>query len=111
MYLMDIVHAVWRLSRISCHGSLTNALWRVSLNLELKCSFSDREDIPINVLKALVQPLYVQSPCNILNENYTEIFYMIDGEDIPSIQCKMRPFVLSCCCVYAVTTGPLRSNE
>jgi hypothetical protein len=31
----------------------------------------------------------VHSPCNCLNEDYTEIFYMIDKEDILSIQCKM----------------------
>jgi hypothetical protein len=31
----------------------------------------------------------VQSPCNPLNEDYTEIFYMIDEGDIPSSQCKM----------------------
>jgi hypothetical protein len=32
---------------------------------------------------------YVQSPCNSFIEEYTEIFYMIDEGDIPSIQCKM----------------------
>jgi hypothetical protein len=32
---------------------------------------------------------YVQSPCNPLIEDYTEIFYMTDAGDIPSIQCKM----------------------
>jgi hypothetical protein len=32
---------------------------------------------------------YVQSPRNFLIEDYTEIFYMIDKEDILSIQCKM----------------------
>jgi hypothetical protein len=31
----------------------------------------------------------MQSPCNPLIEDYTEIFYMIDEEDIPSIRCKM----------------------
>jgi hypothetical protein len=31
----------------------------------------------------------VQSPCNPLIEDYTEIFHMIDKEDIPSFQCKM----------------------
>jgi hypothetical protein len=31
----------------------------------------------------------VQSPCNPLIEDYTEIFYMIDEGDIPSIQYKM----------------------
>jgi hypothetical protein len=31
----------------------------------------------------------VQSPCNPLIEDYTEIFYMIEKGDIPSIQCKM----------------------
>jgi hypothetical protein len=29
---------------------------------------------------------YVQSPCNPLIEDYTEIFYMIDEWDIPPIQ-------------------------
>jgi hypothetical protein len=33
--------------------------------------------------------LYVQSPCDPLIEDYTEIFYIIDKGDIPSIQCKM----------------------
>jgi hypothetical protein len=32
----------------------------------------------------------VQSPCNALIEYYTQIFYMIDEGDIPSIQYKMR---------------------
>jgi hypothetical protein len=32
---------------------------------------------------------YVQSACNPLIEDYTEIFYMIVKGDIPSIQCKM----------------------
>jgi hypothetical protein len=31
----------------------------------------------------------VQSPCNPLIEDYTEIFYMIDKGDIPCIPCKM----------------------
>jgi hypothetical protein len=31
----------------------------------------------------------MQSPCNPLTENYAEIFYMIDEQDSPSIQCKM----------------------
>jgi hypothetical protein len=31
----------------------------------------------------------VQSPWNPLTEDYTEIYYMIDEGDIPSIQCKM----------------------
>jgi hypothetical protein len=31
----------------------------------------------------------VQYPCNPLIEDYTEIFYVIDEGDIPSIQCKM----------------------
>jgi hypothetical protein len=31
----------------------------------------------------------MQSPCNPLIEDYTEIFYVIDEGDIPSIQCKM----------------------
>jgi hypothetical protein len=31
----------------------------------------------------------VQSPCNPLIEDYTEILYMIDKGDIPPIQCKM----------------------
>jgi hypothetical protein len=34
---------------------------------------------------------YVQPPCNPLIEDYTQIFYMIDKGDIPSIQCKMNP--------------------
>jgi hypothetical protein len=33
----------------------------------------------------------VQSPCNPLIEDYTEIFYMTDEGVIPSIQCKMGP--------------------
>jgi hypothetical protein len=33
----------------------------------------------------------VQSPCNPLVEDYTQIFYMISKGDIPSIQCKMSP--------------------
>jgi hypothetical protein len=33
---------------------------------------------------------YVYSPCDPLIEDYTEIFYMIDEGDIPSIQGKMR---------------------
>jgi hypothetical protein len=32
---------------------------------------------------------YVQSPCNPLIEDYTEIFYTTDEGDAPSIQCKM----------------------
>jgi hypothetical protein len=32
---------------------------------------------------------YVQPPYNPLIEDYTQIFYVIDIEDIPSIQCKM----------------------
>jgi hypothetical protein len=32
---------------------------------------------------------YMQSPYNPLIQDYTEIFYMTDKEDIPSIQCKM----------------------
>jgi hypothetical protein len=32
---------------------------------------------------------YVQSPCNLLTEDYTQIFYMIDEGDIPSMQGKM----------------------
>jgi hypothetical protein len=32
---------------------------------------------------------YVLSPCNPLIEDYTEIFYMTDEGDVPSIQCKM----------------------
>jgi hypothetical protein len=32
---------------------------------------------------------YVQSPCNHLIEDYTEIFYMIDKGYIQSNQCKM----------------------
>jgi hypothetical protein len=31
----------------------------------------------------------MQSPCYPLIEDYTEIFYMIDKVDIPSIQCKI----------------------
>jgi hypothetical protein len=31
----------------------------------------------------------VLPPCNPLIEDYTEIFYMIDEGDIPSIHCKM----------------------
>jgi hypothetical protein len=31
----------------------------------------------------------VQSPYNPLIEVYTEIFYMIDEGDVPSVQCKM----------------------
>jgi hypothetical protein len=31
----------------------------------------------------------VQSPCNPLIEDYTEIFYMIDEWYIPTIHCKM----------------------
>jgi hypothetical protein len=31
----------------------------------------------------------MQSPCNPLIDDYTEIFYMIDEGDIPSIPCKM----------------------
>jgi hypothetical protein len=34
---------------------------------------------------------YVQSPYNLLIEDYTEIFYIIDEVDIPDIQCKMNP--------------------
>jgi hypothetical protein len=33
---------------------------------------------------------YVQSTCSPLNEDYTQIFYMIDKGDVPSIQCKMN---------------------
>jgi hypothetical protein len=32
---------------------------------------------------------YAWSPCTRLTENYTELFYMIDEGDIPSVQCKM----------------------
>jgi hypothetical protein len=32
---------------------------------------------------------YVQSSCNPLIQDNTEVFYMIDQADIPSIQCKM----------------------
>jgi hypothetical protein len=31
----------------------------------------------------------VQSPCNPLIKDYTEIFYIVDEGDIPSIWCKM----------------------
>jgi hypothetical protein len=31
---------------------------------------------------------YVQSPCNLLIEDSTQIFYMIDEGGIPSIQCE-----------------------
>jgi hypothetical protein len=33
---------------------------------------------------------YVQSPCKAPIEDYTEIFYMIDEGNVPSVQCKMR---------------------
>jgi hypothetical protein len=36
-------------------------------------------------------PFYVQSLCNPHIEDYTQIFYIIDKGDIPSIQCKMSP--------------------
>jgi hypothetical protein len=32
----------------------------------------------------------VQSPCNPLIEDYTEIFYMIAEGDIPSMQCNLN---------------------
>jgi hypothetical protein len=32
----------------------------------------------------------VQSPCNPLIKDYTEIFYIIDKRDMPSIRCKMN---------------------
>jgi hypothetical protein len=32
---------------------------------------------------------YVQSPGNPFMEDYTEIFYMIDEGDVPSVQCEM----------------------
>jgi hypothetical protein len=32
---------------------------------------------------------YVKSPCNPLIEDYTQIFHMIDEEDIPAVQYKM----------------------
>jgi hypothetical protein len=35
-------------------------------------------------------PFYVQSPCNPLIKDYTEILYTIYKWDVPSIQCKKR---------------------
>jgi hypothetical protein len=32
---------------------------------------------------------YMQSPCNLLIEDYTEVFYMNDEGDVSSIQCEM----------------------
>jgi hypothetical protein len=32
---------------------------------------------------------YVQPPCNLLKTDYTEIFFMTDKGDIPSIECKI----------------------
>jgi hypothetical protein len=52
--------------------------------LALKRSLLNREQILINVLKALAS---IISMCTL--EYYTEIFYMIDEGDIPSIQYKM----------------------
>jgi hypothetical protein len=34
-------------------------------------------------------PFHVQSPCNPLIEDYTEIFHSTEQADIPSMQCKM----------------------
>jgi hypothetical protein len=33
---------------------------------------------------------YVQSPCDSLMEDYTEIFYAIYKWNVPSFQCKLR---------------------
>jgi Flp pilus assembly pilin Flp len=40
-------------------------------------SLLNREYTLINVLKALALIIYVQSPCNFLTEDYTEIFNTI----------------------------------
>jgi hypothetical protein len=32
----------------------------------------------------------MQSACNPLVENYTEVFYMIHTDDVPSIQCELN---------------------
>jgi hypothetical protein len=32
----------------------------------------------------------VESPCNLLVEDYTEIFYMIHTGNVPSVQCEMN---------------------
>jgi hypothetical protein len=39
--------------------------------------------------ECLINHFYVQSPSNPLIEDYTQIFYMIDERDIPSLQSKM----------------------
>jgi hypothetical protein len=50
---------------------------------------SQINSIQINLISGLgFNHFYVQSPFNPPVEDYTEIFYMIDEEDIPSIQCK-----------------------
>jgi hypothetical protein len=59
--------------------------------LALNRSILNREYNLINVLKALAfDHFYVQSPCNPLIEDYTEIFYTIYKWNISSIQCEMR---------------------
>jgi predicted Zn-dependent protease with MMP-like domain len=51
----------------------------------------------------------MQSPCNALTRDYTQIFYVIDEGDMPSIQCKMslrgpKP-------VRKVDINPVRTSE
>jgi hypothetical protein len=52
--------------------------------LALKCSPLNRETIVINFMNALASIIFM---CSLY---YTQIFYMVDKVDIPSIQCKMR---------------------
>jgi hypothetical protein len=69
--------------RQACHH-------RVILMSAINCSLLNREYTLINVLKALASIISVWSPCNILIEDYTEIFYIIYKWNVPSIQCKKR---------------------
>jgi hypothetical protein len=59
----------------------------------LNRSLLNREYILINVLKALtsiISTRFVQSPCNFLIEDYTEIFYTIYKLNVSSVQSKME---------------------
>jgi hypothetical protein len=63
---------------------LISALWKASLMLALKrLLLNNSEGLGFN-------HFCVQSPCNPLIENYTQIFHMVDEGDILSIQCKMN---------------------
>jgi hypothetical protein len=59
--------------------------------LALKRSIFNKELILINVLKALASVISMCSlhVINPLIDDYTQIFYMTDEGNIPSLECKM----------------------